>query len=174
MVPCRDAIGSWPIAPRKLVGPSFSLPATSVSAVRCSTAPTSDWIDSTGRQRGLSAPKGQPVALPIAPAPHNRAFRAQLGQLRKMYERYAAHKVVFLAVFTQEAGLHPDRIFPSPWPRTDRASGHHYEGGERFTIAFIGRDGNLARRDEQKSSRRTGLPTSSGSPSVPQRDLRRP
>ena len=41
----------------------------------------------------------------IAPSPRNRAFRSQLGQLRKMFERYAAQKTVFIAAFTQEGGV---------------------------------------------------------------------
>jgi hypothetical protein len=116
--------------------------ATTLSAVVVRPAPNVNWIDSTGRQRGLAVLKGQPVVILIAPSPRDRAFRAQLGQLRKMYERYAAHKTVFIAAFTQESGVIRSNIpfmVAADGPRV----GYEYEGGERFRIAFIGRDGNL-------------------------------
>ena len=156
----------------KIVGLLSLLLATSVSAVVVRPAPNFNWIDSTGRQRGLSALKGQPVVLLIAPTPHNRAFRAQLGQLRKMYERYAAHKVVFLAAFTQEGGRIRSNIpfaLASDGPRV----GYDYEGGERFTIAFIGRDGNLDYVTNKVVPAQRAFDII-GNSFVPQRDLRRP
>lgn len=116
--------------------------ATTLSAVVVRTAPNLNWIDSTGRQRTLSSLRGQPVVILIAPSPRDRAFRSQLGQLRKMYERYAAHNTVFIAAFTQEGGVVRSNIpfmVAADGPRV----GFEYESGERFGIAFIGRDGNL-------------------------------
>lgn len=115
---------------------------STLSAVVVRPAPNINWIDSTGRQRALSTLKGQPVVVLIAPSPRDRAFRSQLGQLRKMYERYAAHKTVFIAAFTEEGGVIRSNIpflVAADGPRV----GYEYEGGERFRIAFIGRDGNL-------------------------------
>jgi hypothetical protein len=115
---------------------------STLSAVVVRPAPNINWIDSTGRQRALSTLKGQPVIVLIAPSPRDRAFRSQLGQLRKMYERYAAHKAVFIAAFTEEGGVIRSNIpflVAADGPRV----GYEYEGGERFRIAFIGRDGNL-------------------------------
>lgn len=115
---------------------------STLSAVVVRPAPNINWIDSTGRQRALSTLKGQPVIVLIAPSPRDRAFRSQLGQLRKMFERYAAHKTVFIAAFTEEGGVIRSNIpflVAADGPRV----GYEYEGGERFRIAFIGRDGNL-------------------------------
>ena len=54
----------------------------------------------------------------------------------------AAHKTVFIAAFTQEGGVIRSNIpfmVAADGPRV----GFEYESGERFGIAFIGRDGNL-------------------------------
>jgi len=67
-------------------------------------APNITWVDYTGKLKGLGAFKGQPIVVIVAPSPLDRSFRAQVGQLHKMYERYAAAKVVFVAAFTQEPG----------------------------------------------------------------------
>ena len=59
-----------------------------------------------------------------------------------MFERYAAQKTVFIAAFTQEGGVIRSNIpfmVAADGPRV----GYEYESGERFGIAFIGRDGNL-------------------------------
>ena len=145
---------------------------TALSAAVVRQAPNINWIDSTGRQKGLSALRGQPVVILIAPGPRDRAFRSQLGQLRKMYERYAANKAVFIAAFTQEGGRIQSNIpflVAADGPRV----GYEYEGGERFRIAFIGRDGNL----DYVTSK--VIPAQRvydilGNSFVTQRDLRRP
>lgn len=126
----------------KICGVLYFVVATTLSAVVVRPAPNLNWIDSAGRQKGLSTLRGQPVVLVIAPNPRSRAFRSQLGQLRKMYERYAAEKVVFIAAFTQEAGRIPSNIpfvFAADGPRV----GFDYGGAEGFMIALIGKDGNL-------------------------------
>lgn len=132
----------WQPSPLKVCVALLVVLVTTLSAVVVRPAPNVNWIDSTGRQRSLSALKGQPVVILIAPSPRDRAFRSQLGQLRKMFERYAAHKTVFIAAFTQEGGVIRSNIpfmVAADGPRV----GYEYEGGERFRIAFIGRDGNL-------------------------------
>lgn len=132
----------WQPSPLKVCLALLVVLATTLSAVVVRPAPNVNWIDSTGRQRALSALRGQPVVVLIAPSPRDRAFRSQLGQLRKMYERYAAQKTVFIAAFTQESGVIRSNIpflVAADGPRV----GYDYEGGERFRIAFIGRDGNL-------------------------------
>lgn len=128
--------------PAWTIGLALLVLVSTLSAVVVRPAPNINWIDSTGRQRALSTLKGQPVVVLIAPSPRDRAFRSQLGQLRKMYERYAAHKTVFIAAFTEEGGVIRSNIpflVAADGPRV----GYEYEGGERFRIAFIGRDGNL-------------------------------
>ena len=116
--------------------------------------------------------KGQPVVLLIAPSPRDRSFRSQLGQLRRMYERYAAHRVVFIAAFTGEGGrIQSDIPFvlAADGPRV----GYDYECIERFRIAFIGRDGNLDYVTNKVIPAQRAYDIV-GNSFVPQRDLRRP
>jgi hypothetical protein len=150
----------------------FFVLASTVSAVVVRQAPNVHWIDSSGRQKALSDLKGQPVVVLIAPTPRDRAFRSQLGQLKRMYERYAAHKVVFIAAFTTEGGLIRSNIpflVAADGPRV----GYDYEGSERFTIAFIGRDGNLD-YVTNKVIPAQRVYDILGNSYVPQRDIRRP
>jgi hypothetical protein len=132
----------WQSSPIKVCLLLFVILTTTLSAVVVRQAPNISWIDSSGRQRALSALRGQPVVVLIAPSPRNRAFRSQLGQLRKMFERYTAQKTVFIAAFTQEGGVIRSNIpfmVAADGPRV----GYEYESSEGFSIAFIGRDGNL-------------------------------
>jgi len=132
----------WQSSPIKVCLLLFVILTTTLSAVVVRQAPNISWIDSSGRQRALSALRGQPVVVLIAPSPRNRAFRSQLGQLRQMFERYTAQKTVFIAAFTQEGGVIRSNIpfmVAADGPRV----GYEYESSEGFSIAFIGRDGNL-------------------------------
>ena len=145
---------------------------TTLSAVVVRPAPNVNWIDSSGRQKALSAFKGQPVVLLIAPSPRDRSFRSQLGQLRRMYERYAAQRVVFIAAFTGEGGRIESNIpfvLAADGPRV----GYDYEGSERFRIAFIGRDGNLDYVTNKVIPAQRAYDIV-GNSFIPQRDLRRP
>jgi len=104
--------------------------------------PNIPWVDSSGKMMGLGAFKGQPVIVIVAPSPQDRAFRVQIGQVQKMYERYAAQKVIFMVAFTQEQGLIRSNVpfvLAADGPRT----AFDLRTGEKFGIAFIGRDGNL-------------------------------
>lgn len=150
----------------------FFVLVTTLSAVVVRPAPNVNWIDSSGRQKALSALKGQPVVLLIAPSPRDRSFRSQLGQLRRMYERYAAQRVVFIAAFTGEGGRVESNIpfvLAADGPRV----GYDYEGSERFRIAFIGRDGNLDYVTNKVIPAQRAYDIV-GNSFVPQRDLRRP
>jgi AhpC/TSA family len=132
----------WQPSPVKVCLLLLVVLTTTLSAIVVRQAPNISWLDSTGRQRALSTLRGQPVIVLIAPSPRDRAFRSQLGQLRKMFERYAAQKAVFIAAFTQEGGVIRSNIpfmVAADGPRV----GYEYESGERFGVAFIGRDGNL-------------------------------
>jgi hypothetical protein len=105
-------------------------------------APNVQWVDYTGQSKGLGAFKGQPVVILIAPSPRDWKFRAQVGQLQKMYERYAAARVVFVAAFTREPGRIRSNIpfvLAADGPRV----AFDYQTGEKFGIAIVGRDGNL-------------------------------
>jgi hypothetical protein len=133
---------NWRSSPAKVCLALLLVLTTTLPAIVVRQAPNINWIDSAGRQRALSALRGQPVIVLIAPSPRDRAFRSQLGQLRKMFERYAAQKTVFIAAFTQEGGVIRSNIpfmVAADGPRV----GYEYETPERFGIAFIGRDGNL-------------------------------
>ena len=159
-------------APLKVCCLLFFILVTTLSAVVVRPAPNVNWIDSSGRQKALSALKGQPVVLLIAPTPRDRLFRAQLGQLKRMYERYAAQRAVFIAAFTGEGGRIKSNIpfvLAADGPRV----GYEYEGGERFRIAFIGRDGNLD-YVTNKVIPAQRVYDILGNSFVTQRDLRRP
>ncbi len=118
------------------------LPLGLLPALVVNPAPNVPWLDSTGRAQGLKAFRGQPVVVIVAPSPRDRSFREQVGQLNKMYERYAANKIVFIVAFTQEQGRIRSNIpflLAADGPRTS----YDFKTGEKFGIALIGRDGNL-------------------------------
>jgi hypothetical protein len=118
------------------------LGAGNLSAAVVRPAPNISWLDYTGKLKSLSAFKGQPVVILVAPSPQDRAFRAQVGQLQKMYERYAAAKVVFVAAFTGEPGRIKSNI-PFAVAADGPRVAFDYQTGEKFGIAIVGRDGNL-------------------------------
>ena len=60
-----------------------------------------------------------------------------------MYERYAAHKVVFIAAFTGEGRAHQVEHSLRFSPRMVLAWGMTTRVARDSRIAFIGRDGNL-------------------------------
>lgn len=105
-------------------------------------APEIQWVTPTGKIEGRAAFKDQPVVVLIAPTPRTRAFRAQLRNLREVAERLGAHKTVFIAAFTREAGSVPSNI-PFVIARDGARVGADFNAGDRFAIAIIGRDGNL-------------------------------
>ncbi|MEI6337942.1 MAG: hypothetical protein WCQ57_05080 [Verrucomicrobiota bacterium] len=118
------------------------LPLGGLPALVVNPAPNIPWLDSTGKINGLSAFMGQPVIVLVAPSPRDRTFRAQVGQVQKLFERYAAQKVIFMVAFTQEQGRIGSNVpfvLAADGPRT----AFDLRTGDRFGIAFIGRDGNL-------------------------------
>ncbi len=118
------------------------LSSGSSPALVANRAPDILWINSAGKTGNLSAFKGQPVVLLIAPSPDSRAFRSQLNRLKGIYERMGSQKVVFIAAFTQAGGRVPSNIpfvLAADGPRV----GFDFNSQERFAIAIIGRDGNL-------------------------------
>lgn len=125
-----------------LVTAAVVLSVVGASSAVVRPAPNITWVDYTGKLKGLGAFKGQPIVVIVAPSPLDRSFRAQVGQLHKMYERYAAAKVVFVAAFTQEPGRIKSNIpfaIAGDGPRV----AFDYQTGEKFGIAIVGRDGNL-------------------------------
>jgi hypothetical protein len=100
------------------------------------------WVDYTGKTRDLKSLRGQPVVVLIAPNPRNWTFRAQVGQLQKAYQRFAAAKLVCFAAFTEAPGVIHSNI-----PFITVADGPRvaflYDVAKTFAIAIIGPDGNL-------------------------------
>lgn len=118
----------------------LALGAANAEVVR--PAPNVSWLDYTGKLKGIGAFKGQPIVIIVAPSPRDRSFRAQVGQLQKMYERYAAARVVFVVAFTQAPGRIKSNI-PFAVAGDGPKVAFDYQTGEKFGIALVGRDGNL-------------------------------
>ena len=88
---------------------------TALFAVLCLTAllqaevvreaPSFTWTDSTGSAKPLKNLRGQPVVLVIAKNPREWAFRSQVGQLQKIYARFAAEKLLCVAAFSGEQDI---------------------------------------------------------------------
>jgi hypothetical protein len=105
-------------------------------------APEYSWVDATGARKSSKAFLGRPVVVLVAESPRAWAFRSQIGQLQKMYERLAAEKVVCVAAFSQTPGVVRSNIpfvIAGDGPRL--AADLQFDRG--FGIAIIGRDGNL-------------------------------
>jgi hypothetical protein len=95
-----------------------------------------------GRTITLSSLKGKPVLLLIAPSPKDRAFRKQVSELRGRYERLAADEIICFAAFTSEGGVIPSNV-PFLTVNNPAAVASSYDVTGRFSVAVIGRDGNL-------------------------------
>ena len=95
-----------------------------------------------GRTITLSSLKGKPVLLLIAPSPKDRAFRKQVSELRGRYERLAADEIICFAAFTSEGGVIPSNV-PFLTVNNPTAVASSYDVTGQFSVAVIGRDGNL-------------------------------
>lgn len=105
-------------------------------------APEFFWTDSTGARKSSKELLGRPVILLIADSPREWAFRSQVGQLQKMYERLAAEKAVCVAAFSQQPGVVRSNIPFVSAADGPRAS-YDLQVERGFAIAVIGKDGNL-------------------------------
>lgn len=105
-------------------------------------APNVEWLDSNGKRQSLANFRGQPVILLIAKSPLDWTFRSQVGQLQKIYQRFADQRLVCLAAFTEEPGLIKSNI-PFAVAADGPRVAYDYQTTAKFTIAFVGRDGNL-------------------------------
>jgi hypothetical protein len=111
-------------------------------AERVRPAPDFRWVDARGATKTLSAFRGQPVVLLIAPTPRTRALRNQLSRLVLHFERIAAQKAIFVAAFTEETGGVPSNI-PFVVALDGGSIAAAYGANDGFAVAVIGRDGNL-------------------------------
>ena len=104
-------------------------------------APQFFWIGPNGAKKSSKELLGRPVILLIAATPRQWAFRSQVGQLKKLYERIAAEKAVSVAAFYREPGVIRSNIpfVIADGPQTAAA----LQVDRGFAIAIIGKDGNL-------------------------------
>jgi hypothetical protein len=105
-------------------------------------APSFTWTDSTGSAMPLKNLRGQPVVLVIANSPSEWAFRSQVGQLQKIYARFAAEKLLCVAAFSGEQDLIRSNI-PFLTVPDGPSTAAAYAVPTGFAIAVIGADGNL-------------------------------
>ena len=105
-------------------------------------APGFTWTDSTGSAKPLRNLRGQPVVLIIADSPRQGAFRSQVAQLQKIYERFAAEEVLCIAAFSKQQDVIRSNI-PFLTVPDGPSTAATYDVPQGFAIAVIGEDGNL-------------------------------
>lgn len=105
-------------------------------------SPDFEWVDSTGSAKKSKDLRGHPLVLLVAPSPNDRTFRAQVGQLQKIYERFAAEQTLCIAAFSSEPGVIRSNI-PFLTVAKGVATAEAYDAVTGFAIAIIGQDGNL-------------------------------
>ena len=105
-------------------------------------APDFAWIDSSGKSKPAKEFRGRPLVVLIAESPRQSAFRSQVGQLQKIYQRFAADGLVCIAAFSGESGVIGSNIpflTVPDGPKTAAA----FDTAQGFSISIIGMDGNL-------------------------------
>jgi hypothetical protein len=105
-------------------------------------APDFAWIDSTGAAKKSKDLRGRPLVVLVAESPREWAFRSQVGQLQKIYERFAADGLVCIAVFSREPGVIRSNI-PFLTVLDNAATAAAFDTPTGFSISVIGMDGNL-------------------------------
>lgn len=105
-------------------------------------APDFSWIDSAGKQKPAKALRGRPLVVIIAESPRQWAFRSQVGQLQKIYQRFAADGLVCIAAFSREPGVIRSNIPFLTVPDGPTAAAA-FDTAQGFSISVIGMDGNL-------------------------------
>lgn len=130
-----------------VVGLFLSLPGMSAALVYASGAPVvnpaPEFVGGAdaGRAITLQSLKGKPVILLFAASPRDHAFRAQLNRLKGSYEHLAAQGALFFAACSS-SGRIPSNI-PFILVNNPATTAAAYDVGKGFSIAIIGRDGNL-------------------------------
>ncbi len=105
-------------------------------------APDFTWLSSGARGQSLKSVRGQPVVLIVAQSPSQRIFRAQVGQLQKVYQLLGNEKALAVAAFTQQPGLIKSNI-PFVLAANPVAVAGAYGVNGPFAIFIIGKDGNI-------------------------------
>lgn len=120
----------------------LALAAGTLNADVVRPSPEYSWVDAAGARKSSKAFLGRPVVVLVAGSPRTWAFRSQVGQLQRMYERLAAEKIVCVAAFTQTPGLIRSNI-PFVLAADGPRLAHDLQAPKGFAIAIIGKDGNL-------------------------------
>lgn len=122
---------------------AIALLATSTSfAEVVRGAPDFIWLKSGNNRANLRSLRGQPVVLVVATSPRLRKFRAQVGQLQKVFQLLGNDKAVAVAAFTEEPGLIRSNI-PFVLAANPAALASTYDVQGDFAVFVIGKDGNL-------------------------------
>lgn len=106
-------------------------------------APQVEFPSATGKPLTSKSFLGQPLIILLADSPSRGAFKEQLKEMQKSYDRLAVRKTVVAAAFLKgdSAEIRSD-IPVVVLPNGERAcSAFHLKG--KFSIALIGPDGNL-------------------------------
>ena len=100
------------------------------------------------KSQSLRGVRGQPVVLLIATSPKNGAFKAQVKNIREIYQQFANKQVIFAAAFTGETGPVKSDV---PFVVVNNGPGvaGAYGVQDKFNIAIIGKDGNLDYQTKQ-------------------------
>jgi hypothetical protein len=118
----------------------LGLAATHAQVVR--PAPDFSFPGVGPKPQTLHGLHGQPVVLIIAPSPKDWLFQFQVYNLTKRYQEFANKQVIFVAAFTKTAGPIKSNI-PIVTANDGPAVASAYNAPKKFSIAIIGKDGNL-------------------------------
>jgi len=122
---------------------TLSFVAAIVTAEAAVVRPAPDFaFPGIGKTRSLKSLRGQPVVLLIAKSPKTGDFKAQAKLLREIYQQFASKQVVFVAAFTEDAGLIKSDI-PFAVVANGPAVAGAYGVVDKFNIVIIGKDGNV-------------------------------
>jgi|688.fasta_scaffold259994_3 peroxiredoxin len=105
-------------------------------------APDFVWLSSGAKGKSLKSLRGQPVVLIVAESPRQRIFRAQVGQLKKVYQLLGNDKMVAVAAFTRELGVIRSNI-PFALAADPASVSSLYGVQGNFAVFVIGKDGNI-------------------------------
>jgi peroxiredoxin len=115
---------------------------TTASAAVVRLAPDFSFPGVGTKSKSLKSLRGQPIVLLIAKSPKNGDFKAQAKYLREIYQQFASKQVVFIAAFTDEAGVIKSDI-PFAVADNGAAVAGAYGVTDKFNIVIIGKDGNV-------------------------------
>lgn len=105
-------------------------------------APDFVWLSSNAAGKSLKSLRGQPVVLVVAESPRQRIFRAQVGQLKKVYQLLGNEGMVAVAAFTREPGTIGSNI-PFVLAADPGSVSSTYGVQGNFAVFVIGKDGNI-------------------------------